>query len=302
MLIYFHYIIKLSITLFFVLAFSSTSICQSKKDSSGIDFFNIGLNYYEQGNLDSAVIIWEQIVEQKIGKGYDVYGNAFFNIPTVYFYQKKYKKAKDWFLKIIDSDLRDSDETGSLMEPHTNYKHKAALSLASLYAIDADLEKAIEWVYAADTLYRYWGFEGSASNVNKRKAYIMDLKIRLLSLSDKQEQLIHDIIVELICSNRFEEIFFEAEYYLLNNIDKQTFKKELDKGLQKVSINQLDSIRYEAIFFVGEQKYTIPIWNERPTQWLPHYWSVFFIKKEEEITPQNFAKAVKKKKFYKNLH
>tara|TARA_Y100001934_G_C12292885_1_gene745773 strand:+ start:88 stop:975 length:888 start_codon:yes stop_codon:yes gene_type:complete len=291
-----YYILILALLLVPFLAFS-----QKKKDNVALEKFNQGLAYYQSNKLDSALLIWESMVEEEVGIGSDVYGSAFFNIPTIYWQLGDYERAKEWYKKIIDSELNDSDETGSLMEPHTNYKHKSALALAGLYQIDSNYSEVLNWIHKADTLYRYWGFEGSATSISKKQAYLLSWKIQTLLRMSKKDEAIKAIIIELICAGNLEDFFSLEEDEFINLIDVKPFRKSFDKGLADLTITQVGEGQWEASFKVNKSKLTFPIRNKCPEKELPHYWR--FHRIENGRTPQkkDIIEYIKERQFYKRL-
>ena len=275
---------------------------QTKSDTLAFEQFDAGLKHYENGHIDSAILVWEDLVAQKIGTNYAVYGNAFFNIPTLYWQLEDFDKAKEWYLKILDSDLRDSDETGSLMEPHTNYKHKSAVALAGLYSNDSNYIETLRWLDLADTTYRYWGFEGSGTNISLRKAYLLEWKTDVLLKLDRTDEAISLLVTELICSGNLGSFFSASEDTLVALArSKSGFKKALAEGLEQMEIIKRSDNDWEARFKVQGVPYCIPISNVYPDWSLPHYWSVHFIEKESEPDKKELIKYIKGVNFYKRL-
>ena len=285
-----------SIIIFTVLSFNLHG--QTSDDTTDIELFNLGLEHYNNGNLDSTLILWTKIVDNKIGVGNDTYGNAFFNIPTVYWQLKNYEKAKEWYKKILASELRDNDETGSLMEPHTNYKHKSAIALAGLYQIDSNYMEVLEWLNKADTLYRYWGFEGSKTNVSKKQAYLLEWKTEILRKLDRQNEAVRAILTELIYSDKLEGYFSTSEDTLFKLIDKKSFKLEFDMAISQMEIIMINDSNWIASFSLNGLAYKIPISNVYPDRNLPHYWTIYFIGKKSVPDKKNFINYVKERNFY----
>lgn len=292
--------LKIPVIIFFTfLSFNLSG--QSAYDSTGIKLFDRGLEHYESGNMDSTLFYWKKVVDEKISVGYDTYGAAFFNIPLVYWEMNDYDKAKEWYLKILDSDLRDSDETGDLMEPHTNYKHKSAVALASLYYQDSNYTEVLEWLYKADTLYRYWGFEGSATNITKKQAYLLDWKTDVLLKLNRSNEAISAILTELICSRRLESFFERSTDALFNLIDEKTFKAEFDRAIEQIEIKMINENNWVASFSLMGFTCKIPISNTYPDTNEPHYWTIYFIDKNSVPDQQKIIEDIRKRKFYTRL-
>jgi len=289
------------ISFILVLLFANSLV--PAQDSTGLETFDRGLKYYQQGKKDSAIIAWREIVENKTGKNSDVYGTAFFNIPTVYWELKDYENARKWFLKILDSDLRDSDETGSSMEPHANYKHNSALALAGFCQEDSNYSEALSWINKSDTLYPYWGFEGSATSITKKQVYLLGWKVDLYTKMGKKEHAIREIICELIYSGNLQAFFFTSEDYLFSLIkgDEKEFRTDLENALQEVSIRQIDSLNSIASFNFRGLDYKIRMSKEYPDQNIPHYWKIVFVPEEKNIDKEFIIHHITNRRFFKQL-
>lgn len=274
---------------------------QTNDDPTGMKLFNRGVEHYQNGNFDSTLIIWTKIVEEKIAIQYDTYGNAFFNIPSVYWKLENYEKAKEWYKKILTSNLRDSEETGSLMEPHANYKHKSAMALASLYQMDSNYTEVLYWLNQADTVYRYWGYEGNATSVSLNQASLLQWKTAILGKLNRKNEAIRTILTELICADKFDNYFRASEDTLLTLVDKKLFKLALDNSLNKIKIKDLNENNWVAVFSINELTYEIPISNVYPNKNLPHYWTIYFIDKSTVPVKQDFINDLKNCSFYKRL-
>jgi tetratricopeptide (TPR) repeat protein len=288
--------------LFLFLLISTFSLGQAKDDSTGAKMFDRGLEFYNKGHLDSALRIWTEIVDKKIGVQYDTYGGAFYNIPTIYWKMKDYAKAKEWYLKVLASDLRDSDETGSLMDPHANYKHKSALALAGLAQLDSNYTETLEWLNKADTVYRYWGYEGSLTSVSIEQASLLTWKANTLMKLNRKEEAIRAIVTELICARSLETYFTKSEDLLfLTLIVKPEFKADLDKAMDGLLLRKISDTKWKASFQLHGIQYQIPLSNRYPDLSIPHYWSFFYVDKNGIPTKTSLLEDIKQRHFYKRL-
>lgn len=288
---------------FFVFALIPLSVFgQTDNDSLGHALFKRGLEYYQQGALDSALVLWTEIVEKHIARNDETYGNAFFNIPTVYWQMQNYDKAKEWYKNILLSDLQDNGETGDIMEPHTNYKHKSAIALARLYAMDSNYTEVLNYLHQADTLYRYWGFEGSSTNVASVQAFLLKQKTEVLLKLNRKEEAIRSIIIELICSNELEGFFRESEEKLLALLDKKSFKNDVDKALMNIEIDTIDLNNWMVVFTVHGLPYTFPISAIYPDDDIPHYWRTCFVQGSSQVVDRrNVVEYITSRSFYSQL-
>lgn len=274
---------------------------QNDTDSTGFIKFKEGLRYYQEGNLDSALLVWTEIVDKRIGTKYDIYGCSFFNIPTLYWQLKEYDKAKEWYKKVLSSELKDNEETGSIMEPHTNYKHKSAVALASLYRRDSNYTEVLHWLDLADTVYRYWGFEGSATNVCESQESLLEMKTDAYLKMDSNNQAIRAIIIELICAGHYEEFFSKSENKLIELVNNVSFRPEFDNAFNHLTIIEKDTNNWMACFSLYGLIYNIPISNIFPDWNIPHYWRIYFIENNTTPDKKEFIEYVKNRSFYKRL-
>tara|TARA_B110000211_G_C14003751_1_gene519793 strand:- start:374 stop:1258 length:885 start_codon:yes stop_codon:yes gene_type:complete len=274
---------------------------KDKTKSTGQKKFDLGLQYYQEGKLDSALVQWKGVLDEKSNVEPNIYGCAFFNIPTIYWQLKDYDKAKEWFKKVLSSDVKDNDETGSIMEPHTNYKHKSAMALVSLSQIDSNYTEALHWLNQADTLYRYWGFEGSATNISEKQSYLLQNKTDLLLKLDSNNVAIRAIIIELICSRRLESFFGVSEHELFSLIKRDSFITDFENAINALTITNKDKHNFIASFKLNDLVYQIPISNKYPEGDIPHYWKTYFIDKKSEPNKDELILYIKNRSFYKHL-
>ena len=274
---------------------------QQATDSTAMKLFDRGYQAYERGNLDSALAAWTAIVEKQIGKQYDAYGHAFFNIPAIYWQMKQLDKAKEWYRKVLASDLRDNDETGELMEPHTNYKYKSSIALARLSLLDSNYTAVLQWLDSAEIAHPYWGFEGSATNVSKEQAFRTGWRTDVLLKLGRKEEAIRLIVTELICAGRLESYFKRSEDLLLTLIDKKTFRADLDAALDDLTLQPSDSSHWTAFFTLHGLRYTIPVSKVYPDRDLPHYWRIYFVNKDQVVDKPFVISSVRKRQFYQRL-
>ena len=276
---------------------ASKSFAQTQDDTTGLHLFNVGRTFYENGRKDSALAVWSRIVDGKVGEHYDIYGDALFNIPNVYWEMKNYKKAKEGYKRVLASNLRDDAETGSLMEPHTNYKHKAAIALAGLYQKDSNYDEVLSWLTKSQTLYPYWGFEGSSTNVSQEEAYLLAWKTDILLKLNKKNEAIREIILDLVYAEYPESFFKKAEDKLADLVDKKEFIDSFNAAINKTVIKGKKNNLIASFVFQGVI-YDMPVSNNYPARNLPHFFYTLFIPKNEQITNQYVIKYIKRQHFY----
>ena len=289
-------------TLIVVLLVSGISPAQVPEAKTALDSFNIGLYYYNQGNKDTALQLWKTMLENGNGKHTDIYGSTYFNIPTIYWQLGQKDSARIWYMRLLNSDLKDNDETGMLMEPHTNYKHKSAVALAGLSQSDTNWMDVLHWLNQADTVYRYWGFEGSATSVSKRQSYLNTWKVAVYRKLHQDDQAIHELLIELICASHLETFFSQSGDTLLSMVNHASFKTELDHALNHATLEQVDSTHWVVRFKMNSLAYRIPYSSAYPSRDLPHYWRILFIKPGESPTIEKFIQDVHSRSFYLQLN
>lgn len=277
-------------------------IAQSDIDSTCYKLFDKGLEFSEKGLVDSTLKIMKEVYNSQKCKGTGTYPVAFFNIPVLYLNIGKEDSAKVWFNSVLNSDLKDNDETGSLMEPHANYKHKSAFYLAGIEMKKKNWKEVYNWMNKIDTIYRYWGYEGSATNVSQSQAEILYWKtIALLELKEKKLAE-KEIIKELICADRLESFFTGSKdtlLYLLKT--EKNYKNNFDKGIGELKIDRIDTNNWIGTFFIENDKLEFKISNKYPDRNIPHYWTILFIKPNTEPKKEEIIAEIKTREFYKEL-
>ncbi|WP_426061070.1 tetratricopeptide repeat protein [Hymenobacter sp. B1770] len=291
--------LKPLLTIFLTIS-SLGCLAQAPSDTTGIQLFNQGRAYYEKGQIDSTLAIWSRIVDRKIGLHYDIYGDALFNIPNLYSEIKDYAKAKAGYRKVLASNLRDDAETGSLMEPHTNYKHKAAIALAGLYQKEGNYNEVLSWLNKAESEYPYWGFEGSDTNISQKEAYLLAWKTDVLLKLNRKEEAVQQIILELIYADELEEFFSESEDALLKLVDKKRFAAELNNAVNKLVVSNNDD-EWKAVFTLLGLTYNVPISKNYPPKNLPHYYKKLFIAQSQQPTAEFMKDYIRRRSFYVRL-
>lgn len=282
--------------IFSLLAFS----VQAQDDTTGLYLFNRGRSLYEKGQRDSALAVWSIIVDKKIGYHYDIYGDALFNIPNIYWEMGNYEKAKVGYKRVLASDLGDDAETGSLMEPHTNYKHKAAVALAGLYQKEADYVEVLGWLSKAQEMYPYWGFEGSATNISKEEAYLLDWKTNVFLKLNRRSEAIREIILDLIYAEYPDEFFKKSQAKFFSLVDKKIFISSFNKALSNLKISVITN-GAEASFVFQGLKYQIKISKKYPPRNLPHFFHSLVVPKSQAIISEYVIDYIKRQSFYVHL-
>jgi hypothetical protein len=289
------------IALFFMFTINNL-FAQSQKENDCYNLFDKGIQCFEKGLIDSSIIILKEVYNSENCKSTTSYPIAFFNIPVLYLNKGEVDSAQIWFNSILNSDLKDNDETGSLMEPHANYKHKSAYFLAELEIKKKNWKEVYNWMNKIDTLYRYWGFEGSATNVSLYQSDLLYWKtIALLELKEKKLAE-KEILIELICADELEDFFSTSKdtlLYLLKTEKK--FKNSFEKGLSEMKIEKKDDNNWVASFFIKKNKLEFKISNKYPDRNLPHYWTIFFIDPNTEPNKEKIITEIKSRQFYKEL-
>ncbi len=283
----------------FVSFISSAQTTTIAENITATKLFEKGMEQYNKKNFDSAIIFFKQIADNNIARGTSVFGNALFNIPTLYFQLNNIREAKQWYLKVIASDVKDNDETGSIMEPHANYKYKSAVSMANIYALDSNYKEMLNWLFKADTVYPYWGFEGSATNTNQRQSYLLSSKALALQQLNKKPEAIREIITTMIYATS-ENFFGPASATLLEMVDKD-FITAFDEGLNNMSVSTTDSITWKASFGVKGLPYKLIFTKDQSDLKIPHFWHKYFVDKDTPVDKLSVIALIRRTEFYKSL-
>lgn len=235
-------------------------------------------------------------------KGTNTYPVAFFNIPVLYLKIGKVDSAITWFRSVLNSDLKDADKTGSLMDPHANYKHKSAFYLARIEVKKKNWKDVYSWMNKIDTIYRYWGYEGSATNVSQSQSEILYWKTIALLEQNEKKLAEKEIIRELICAGKLENFFTGSKdtlLYLLKT--EKNYKNKFNKGLNEMKIEKKDNNNWIASFNIDNVNLDFKISNKFPDENLPHYWTILFIADKTEPKKEQIINEIKSRKFYKEL-
>ena len=165
------------------------------------DLLNKGMAYYENEKVDSALIVWESVVENYPDTSI-CYGRIFNNIPILYAQQENLKESKKWFQKIIDSSLNDLAEGDNLMAQYANYKHNACLRMSSLLKDENKIVESFEYIFLAETKFPYQ--TRSATSFEKSAVSITYVKADLWKLKGNEKEALF-VMLEKILDN---DVFF----------------------------------------------------------------------------------------------
>lgn len=211
------------------------------------DLLNKGLEYYEEEKLDSAIIIWKSIVENYPDTS-NCYGRSFNNIPVVYAQLENTIQAKNWYQKIIDSQLNDLDEGDGLMSPYANYKHNACLRMALLLKEENKIDESFNYIELAETKFQYQTF--SATSYEKRAISITFDKAELCKLKGDNKRALLIMLEKILDDDVFfrktdAASFTNVDFYaklieeIMPMIQEEYGYLELEKNL-RYAINQLE--------------------------------------------------------------
>lgn len=144
--------------LFITLSFSSELIIAQKEDSL---LFMAGIESYQAKNYHQAIEKWKAVLDIKNDSSF-YFGRSFNNIPIAYASMDSIVQAEIWFNKIFHSNLNDLDEGTNIMEPYANYRHNAAMVCSKMFAQSRNYQKALQYIWLADTLYQYRTISGTS--------------------------------------------------------------------------------------------------------------------------------------------
>jgi hypothetical protein len=187
------------------------------------------------------------------------------------------------------------------MEPHTNYKHKTSLALATLCQSDSNYTEALSWLDKADTLYQYWGFEGSLDNIAEEQENILSWEVDILLKQHKKEEAIRQLVTRQIYGAGGIGYFSHTDSILFSLIDKKSFKTDFDNALNNLTIRTMGDKNWVADFTIHGLGYHISISKEIPDRNIPHFWKIYFVKANADFNKQYFVDSIKDTRFYQQL-
>lgn len=158
--------------IFFCLAYLAMP---AQGQQTACELLNKGITYYQNDQADSAAIVWQYVIKN-FPDTTRCYGKCYNNIPYAYFKLKQNDKAKEWFQKIMDSNLNDRDEGENIMEPYANYKHNACMNMAIQLFAEEKFDQALRFLSLAETKYKYQTI--SATSYEKRAVSIVYHKVK----------------------------------------------------------------------------------------------------------------------------
>lgn len=286
------------LTIFYLLLFCICSSLGLKSQTQEVkDLFDYGLKLHEESKTDSSILTFKSILEKAKDKETLIFGSSFFNIPILYKNLGNKSEAIKWFKKIIDSNLQDNLETGGLMEPHANFKHKSSIQLGNIYTELDSLETALFWLNQADSIFRYWGFEGSSTSISKHKSRLLLKRIDILKRLNRNQDAINLIINELL--NGDEDYLYLSILELYRLTSKRKLKKEYLKQIKNFEIIKTDLLNYKVKLKLFDQEYFIYFTKDYFDYDLPHYFSKVYIKEDVAITKELVLNYLKKRTFIK---
>lgn len=248
---------------------------------SECELFNEGIEYYQQEKLDSAIMLWRNVVEAYPDTSI-CYSKSFNNIPIVYGNMGETALAKEWYEKVLASTLNDRDEGENIMEPYANYKYWSCLRMADLFKKENNLDESFRYVKLAETKFPYQTF--SATSFEKRAVSEAFYKAGLHAQNgDNKEELFtllekildRDVFFRMPNAASFTNLDFyaglvkevlpmiEEQYY-----DYSNFKKEFSAAIKKLTVEDVtigrDNEPAKLATFVFEGKtFKIGVSNEK---------------------------------------
>ncbi len=240
---------------------------------SNLDSLNEkGIELYNDGKKAAALKCWKKILKSEPDST-RAYGMAANNTLFKYFEDGNIAKTKKYYNLIINSNLNDRDKNPDLMNPYANYRHHAAMRMASLYGKNKDFDEALHYVYLADTLYDFETF--SLTSFIYNKVDMAFWKFRLYRDLDNME-MAKFVMIERGLNNDYVSQFPDwasaspgndevelaetlFEQYSSNELIE--LKSQMDSSFTKIKLESADEKRF-AIFELSGFTYRIPIYSE----------------------------------------
>jgi|GEM_PF-3942072 len=268
---------------------------------------------YNQSKVDSALTLYLELSAEVEKGNINPYTQiAMGNVSHIY-YSNRSKKAYPWLKKIINSPLNDSLDTNSLIDPMTNFKHKASLRLFSIEESFSEDSLALSYLNDAFDKYPYYGFPGSCTNVYKHDAYISRLKYQFLLRLDEEYEAIEFGLSSILSAGAdgagFRYHIAAVLEYLKTKHSSKIIQSEWNKSLDQLEVTpennyKLQYLGYEILikprktYFANAVERCLKYYNlpkKEMQEYLkshPFSKSIFDIKK--------FLKEIKKEKKYQD--
>ncbi len=262
----------------FLLLMISTSGTSQKP----VELFEQAVDFYNDGELDSALFIFQKLYTK--GKGDEtLVAKAHYNMGDIFMEKKDYKNAKKVFMEILDANYNEMDEgglgSGIMGEPYALYKNNCCKNLAKIALEEKDYKKALEYTELFNKVYPYRHFCGNEISANE--IYVAYTYARCyLGLGDTLRaisSLLPECFYNPYASNQHvQEMAAKLICKQYNGIDVM---QSLEQSIELISFREFGfgknkNKRYYINFLQVEIQ--IKYWNEWP------------------ITPEDAAKIVKK--------
>ena len=218
---------KTRLTLLLLLSFSVTAFGQKMPS----DYFQEAHDYFEEGELDKALVGYMYIVENHPHN--ELYPRALNNAGYICLLQKKYKKAIEVFSLILNGnqDEREPSGGGIMASPYANYCHRAASQISDCYYELRQYDSALHYLALSDTVYPFLSDCGNAYAENDIQTALRYADIyQRLGLPDKAiEKLLPQVFNTELADN--SKIIAKLEKLLKG---KRKLHEKLDKAIDNV--------------------------------------------------------------------
>ncbi len=224
--------------------------------------YNNAINNYHQKNYKKAIDYAKRglsIVKDTTGLRY---GQLSLIIADSYLWSKDYENAENWYLRILNSDLVDSMETGNFAYPLANFKNKACQGMAYVFEYRGDWEKSLEWLNKEKT-YPFYTY--SNAHRLKHDIHILEWYVFLYEKMEQFDKAVKEnltFIITYFGSGVREQQYMKANQRLVNLVashyDNNVFITKLDSSLQNMIITEDDEFVTSVFSFLG-QKYEIKV-------------------------------------------
>lgn len=232
--------------------FRLEGVCLNKELAFEIATYYQAFEDYENGKTDSALAAFEKIVEL-----YDttntMYDFALTNIPGLYEHIGDKANAELWYRKILASEIITNDyRLDNSENSFANYKHHAAVRLASICKNSAKYTEALDFTWQADTLYPF--NDTSVVLKSQKKALLLYDKINLYQSLKKYDDALFCGINGII-NEETPHLYDRHSALLVDIIKKQKeykkYVKAFNAALLKLKVSEEDNIVTGSFKFEG---------------------------------------------------
>lgn len=227
--------------------------------------FSKAWDLYGKEKYDSSLMLYQTIYKSRDGDQ-TLIAKSFYNMGDIYMVKKDYKKAKEVFMAILDSDYDEMDSGGKgdglMSEPYALYKNNSCKNLAEIALEEKKYKDALYYTKLSDYEYPYRHFCGNEYKANDiHIAYTYARCYEGLQKNDKAIAILlpecmysglasNDHVVDMACE------LIKKEY------TREQILKELDQAVLNIKSKGIGKYRYDYYTTFFETEIPLTIYTE----------------------------------------